>query len=322
MDQEKMSLQEKVLFILEDQKGKSISGEAIANEMGVSRTAVWKAIKNLRIKGYTIQGATNQGYCLAIKNNIISVAGVRGYLDERYKKFSIYVYDNLESTNLHAMLMALNGTKEETIIIAKELADSTGQQELELKSSGGLYFSLLIGQYLDIDQVALVPSIGVAVCVAIERLTENLIPSLRWIDDIYINQEKVGGIRIDSLLNLETKENKVAVIGVNIDYEKINKLTKTTVGYNDKEIEKNALIAEIINQIMYSITEILQKQVMSEYKEKIQIIGKKIRIDNTNKETIGIVTDVLDDGSLLLESDGKQRQTVRYSENLIINVLD
>lgn len=238
MDQEKMSLQEKVLFILEDQKGKSISGEAIANEMGVSRTAVWKAIKNLRIKGYTIQGATNQGYCLAIKNNIISVAGVRVYLDERYKKFSIYVYDNLESTNLHAMLMALNGTKEETIIIAKELADSTGQQELELKSSGGLYFSLLIGQYLDIDQVALVPSIGVAVCVAIERLTENLIPSLRWIDDIYINQEKVGGIRIDSLLNLETKENKVAVIGVNIDYEKINKLTKTTVGYNDKEIEK------------------------------------------------------------------------------------
>lgn len=82
------------------------------------------------------------------------------------------------------------------------------------------------------------------------------------------------------------------------------------------------MIAEIINQIMYSITEILQKQVMSEYKEKIQIIGKKIRIDNTNKETIGIVTDVLDDGSLLLESDGKQRQTVRYSENLIINVLD
>ena len=212
--------------------------------------------------------------------------------------------------------------KEQGIIIAKELADSTGQQELELKSSGGLYFSLLIGQYLDIDQVALVPSIGVAVCVAIERLTENLIPSLRWIDDIYINQEKVGGIRIDSLINLETKENKVAVIGVNIDYEKINKLTKTTVEYNDKEIEKNALIAEIINQIMYSITEILQKQVMSEYKEKIQIIGKKIRIDNTNKETIGIVTDVLDDGSLLLESDGKQRQTVRYSENLIINVLD
>mgnify|MGYP004643070961 CR=1 FL=1 len=322
MDQEKMSLQEKILFILEDQKGKSISGEAIANEMGVSRTAVWKAIKNLRIKGYTIQGATNQGYCLAIKNDIISVAGVRVYLDERYKKISIYIYDNLESTNLHAMLMALNGTKEETIIIAKELADSTGQQELELKSSGGLYFSLLIGQYLDIDQVALVPSIGVAVCVAIERLTENLIPSLRWIDDIYINQEKVGGIRIDSLINLETKENKVAVIGVNIDYEKINKLTKTTVEYNDKEIEKNALIAEIINQIMYSITEILQKQVMSEYKEKIQIIGKKIRIDNTNKETIGIVTDVLDDGSLLLESDGKQRQTVRYSENLIINVLD
>lgn len=322
MDQEKMSLQEKILFILEDQKGKSISGEAIANETGVSRTAVWKAIKNLRIKGYTIQGATNQGYCLAIKNDIISVAGVRVYLDERYKKISIYIYDNLESTNLHAMLMALNGTKEETIIIAKELADSTGQQELELKSSGGLYFSLLIGQYLDIDQVALVPSIGVAVCVAIERLTENLIPSLRWIDDIYINQEKVGGIRIDSLINLETKENKVAVIGVNIDYEKINKLTKTTVGYNDKEIEKNALIAEIINQIMYSITEILQKQVMSEYKEKIQIIGKKIRIDNTNKETIGIVTDVLDDGSLLLESDGKQRQTVRYSENLIINVLD
>lgn len=322
MDQEKMSLQEKILFILEDQKGKSISGEAIANEMGVSRTAVWKAIKNLRIKGYTIQGATNQGYCLAIKNDIISVAGVRVYLDERYKKISIYIYDNLESTNLHAMLMALNGTKEETIIIAKELADSTGQQELELKSSGGLYFSLLIGQYLDIDQVALAPSIGVAVCVAIERLTENLIPSLRWIDDIYINQEKVGGIRIDSLINLETKENKVAVIGVNIDYEKINKLTKTTVEYNDKEIEKNALIAEIINQIMYSITEILQKQVMSEYKEKIQIIGKKIRIDNTNKETIGIVTDVLDDGSLLLESDGKQRQTVRYSENLIINVLD
>ncbi|WP_027400211.1 HTH domain-containing protein [Anaerovorax odorimutans] len=59
---------DKVLKILEENKGNSVSGENLAEIIGVSRSAVWKAINELRKEGYFIEAITNKGYYLDTKN--------------------------------------------------------------------------------------------------------------------------------------------------------------------------------------------------------------------------------------------------------------
>ena len=72
-----MNTAEKVLFILESNKGSYTSGAEMARQCEVSRNAVWKAIRDLREKGYCIEASSNKGYRLNCNNDIISVEGIK-----------------------------------------------------------------------------------------------------------------------------------------------------------------------------------------------------------------------------------------------------
>ena len=67
-----MSTKSKLLELLEKQKGSYLSGEELAQQLDISRTAVWKAMKSLRQEGYQIQAVTNKGYALCQENDILS----------------------------------------------------------------------------------------------------------------------------------------------------------------------------------------------------------------------------------------------------------
>lgn len=62
-----MSVKDEVLKELENNKGDYISGGQLADNLGVSRNSVWKAIKALEKSGYEINAIPNKGYCLAEK---------------------------------------------------------------------------------------------------------------------------------------------------------------------------------------------------------------------------------------------------------------
>ena len=77
-----MLLKNSVLKVLEENKGKTISGAYIANTLNLSRTSIWKAINALRNEGYVINAVTNKGYSLATDTDIISKEGIALYLNK------------------------------------------------------------------------------------------------------------------------------------------------------------------------------------------------------------------------------------------------
>ncbi|HJK20669.1 MAG TPA: biotin operon repressor, partial [Methanocorpusculum sp.] len=60
-----MTTKASVLRILEENRDRFFSGEEIASMLGVSRSAVWKAVKSLEADGYAVSAVTNKGYCLS-----------------------------------------------------------------------------------------------------------------------------------------------------------------------------------------------------------------------------------------------------------------
>ena len=72
-----MSTKDTVLALFEKNKGFFISGERIAEELNISRTAVWKAVKKLQSEGYEIKAVTNRGYCLDKESDVLTVRGIR-----------------------------------------------------------------------------------------------------------------------------------------------------------------------------------------------------------------------------------------------------
>ncbi|MEG0648815.1 MAG: biotin operon repressor, partial [Oscillospiraceae bacterium] len=72
-----MTTKEKLLTFLSLKQGKYFSGEDIANELCISRTAVWKAVKSLQGEGYVINAVTNKGYCLSAENDVLSASAIK-----------------------------------------------------------------------------------------------------------------------------------------------------------------------------------------------------------------------------------------------------
>ncbi|HPE15568.1 MAG TPA: biotin operon repressor, partial [Oscillospiraceae bacterium] len=71
---------EAVLALLDEARGRYLSGEEMALRLAVSRAAVWKAVRALREEGYPIAAAPNRGYALAETADVLSAPGIRKYL--------------------------------------------------------------------------------------------------------------------------------------------------------------------------------------------------------------------------------------------------
>lgn len=98
MEGNRVTIKEKVAELLLRHRGEYISGEEMARHLGVSRAAVWKAVKQLESEGMCIQAATNRGYALSDAADILSPACISGYL-RHPEVFAIQVEKTLDSTN-------------------------------------------------------------------------------------------------------------------------------------------------------------------------------------------------------------------------------
>ena len=123
-----MSVKDSVLSTLQKNRGDYVSGESISGDLGVSRAAVWKAIRSLRDEGYRINAVTNRGYSLAGEGSGITADEIRSHLPARYKGNGIYVYGVLDSTNIKARQMADGAADRTADGAADRTADGTADR--------------------------------------------------------------------------------------------------------------------------------------------------------------------------------------------------
>ena len=121
-----MGTKDQVLRMLEDQRDRQGSGARLAEELGVTRNAVWKAVEALRAEGYVIDAATNRGYRLAQENDLLSPASIERFLPDGHP-FGITVRKRVDSTNAEARRRALEGAPEGAVVVAEEQTAGRGR---------------------------------------------------------------------------------------------------------------------------------------------------------------------------------------------------
>ena len=100
-----MTVKSRLLEILEKEKGETLSGEKLAEELHCTRAAIWKAVKSLREEGYMIEAGPNKGYMLVKANDRLSVEAIRPFLS--FPEVYIKVYQEVDSTNMQRKRLLL-----------------------------------------------------------------------------------------------------------------------------------------------------------------------------------------------------------------------
>lgn len=289
-----MTTKEKLLELLEKNRGKYVSGEEISNALAVSRTAIWKAINSLRNEGYEITAVHNKGYCLSNDTDILSVQGITKYLDYP-ENLDIQVYNTVDSTNTMLKNLATEGAKEGTCIIAAEQTAGRGRigRKFYSPSGTGVYLSLLLrpGDVPASKSINITTMAAVAVCMAIEDVTGKN-PGIKWVNDVFLDNKKVCGILTEGALSMENGYLEYIVLGVGFNAylpegEGFPEELKQIAGaiYDSQVSEgKNLLAAKFLNHFQELYNEADEKRYYEEYKKCCFVIGKAINVI-TPKET-------------------------------------
>ena len=132
-----MGVREEILGILEDGRGEFFSGEELAARLGVSRSAVWKAVRQLEKEGYRFDAVTGRGYSLRSESDVISAEGIRKYLGENAGRFDIRTYKTITSTNTVLKEMAADGAAEGTVLAASSQSAGKGRMSRRFHSPDG-----------------------------------------------------------------------------------------------------------------------------------------------------------------------------------------
>ena len=93
-----MNVKNKLLDALANAGNEYISGAALAAQLGVSRNAVWKAVKALSAEGYGIESAPSRGYRLTSDNNRLAAEFITPFLRTNALGRVISVYSEIDST--------------------------------------------------------------------------------------------------------------------------------------------------------------------------------------------------------------------------------
>ena len=301
-----MATKDVVLAFLEQHRGRFVSGPELADALGVSRTAVWKAIQSLDAEGHTITAVKNKGYRLEMNSDQLSEAGLHIFLPERYASLPVVLFEKTDSTNTQAKRLSLEGAEHGTIVLACEQTAGRGRSGKSFFSpQSGLYITVILKPPAGMaDPQKITIAAAVAVCRAIEAQTA-LVPKIKWVNDVYLDGKKICGILTEAVTDFESGgiESIVVGIGVNcvIPAECIPPELRGIVGaLNAEGLSRNRLAADIAASVLDAFGDLEAPALIEEYRRRSFLYGREISFTRNGERLSGTVTGISDAGNLLV----------------------
>lgn len=313
-----MSVKEALLKTLAENKESYSSGAALAGKLGVSRNAVWKAVKSLEADGYSIESVTSKGYRLSADNNRLSEKFISAKLTAKSLGKSIKVYDEIDSTNSAAKEMGTAGAAHGTVIIAEKQTMGRGRlgRTFVSPSGTGLYMSIIIRPEINLEDAGFITSTAaVAVAEAVEKLIDREV-QIKWVNDLYMNERKICGILTEASLGLEMKSLDMAVIGIGINVRSVKdvmpeELSSIATSIEDETgiaVDRNELCAEVLNRLEYWLDKIESHEFLFEYRRREYLTGKLITANVGGETLVGNALGIDNNANLMIElPDGEIR---------------
>jgi len=318
-----MDLKHQVLKILEENRGCYINGARLADELYVTRSAVWKAIKALQKDNYRIEAIPNRGYRLLPDNDIVSAESISPYLKPSATHYQLEVRHSVGSTNTIAKEMAAKGAKEGTVIIALEQTHGRGRMGRSFYSpkGSGIYLSVILRPKLSIEDSLLITTCAaVAVARAIETVAA-VEAQIKWVNDIYLAGKKVCGILTEASLDFESGGLEYAVVGIGINIaaagfpDEIKDIAGSIFSEKPKDKPVSSmLVAEILNNISEMASAITDKKYLDEYRKRSFLIGKDIYIIRGSQIIKARAVDIDDQARLVVEYEDHTKEALNSGE--------
>ena len=316
-----MMMDEEILRLLRSHPSDFVSGEEISRLLKLSRTAIWKRVRNLRTLGYVIEALPRRGYRLIQSPDLLLPSEIDPLLRTEWMGKKVHYFNSVDSTNSTAYQLALDGAKEGEVVIGESQEKGRGRLGRQWVSPPflNLYLSVVLRPKIPPHQASLITFMAaVAAAETIERHS-GLTPSIKWPNDLLLREKKVAGLLNE--IHSETDRIHFIILGMgvnlNMDAKEFPKDIRTQAtslkAEKGRPVSRKAFAALLLEELERWYDIFLKEggaPVLKAWRDRAQIQGKEVRVTSFDEVLIGRAVDVDSDGALILETRGGERKRI------------
>ena len=289
-----------------------VSGQELCNKFGVSRTAVWKAINQLKENGYEIEAVQNKGYHLLSAPDIMNKTELESIHATEWAGCEIYYFDSIDSTNTKAKELAEEGHPSGTLVVADRQTAGKGRRgrSWESPTGIGIFMTLMLKPEINPNNASMLTLVAaMATTRAIRRVTG--VPALiKWPNDIVMNGKKVCGILTEMSAQFDYINHIVIGIGINVhneDFpEEIAKTASSLYLESGQHIHRASLIEAFLEEFEDVYAEYLKTEDMEglqkEYEAMLVNRGRQVRVLDPKEPFEGKAMGITKKGELIVDT--------------------
>ena len=289
-----------------------VSGQELCNKFGVSRTAVWKAINQLKENGYEIEAVQNKGYHLLSAPDIMDKTELESIHATEWAGCEIYYFDSIDSTNPKAKELAEEGHPSGTLVVADRQTAGKGRRgrSWESPTGIGIFMTLMLKPEINPNNASMLTLVAaMATTRAIRRVT-GVPAMIKRPNDIVMNGKKVCGILTEMSAQFDYINHIVIGIGINVhneDFpEEIAKTASSLYLESGQHIHRASLIEAFLEEFEDVYAEYLKTEDMEglqkEYDAMLVNRGRQVRVLDPKEPFEGKAMGITKKGELIVDT--------------------
>lgn len=309
-----------ILKLLKETDG-YISGQELCEKFGVSRTAVWKVINQLKEEGYEIEAVRNKGYILKGSADVLSKEELESTIHTKWAGTQVAFLEETDSTNNEIRRLAEQGAPHGTLAVAERQLGGKGRRGRVWTSPAGvgIWMSMLLRPQIDPMAASMLTLVmALSTRRGIEKAT-GLKSEIKWPNDLVLNKKKICGILTEMSTELMEIQYVIPGTGINVNQMEFPddiKATATSLRIESGKIQKRSeIIAAIMEAFEGYYDTFIETQDMSglieEYNANLVNLGNEVCVLDPAGEYRGVSEGINKEGALLVRlSDGTLKEII------------
>lgn len=301
-----------ILKYLREEQG-YLSGQELCERLGVSRTAVWKVIRQLQEDGYEIEAVRNRGYRLVEGGDVFTETELKSVIDTRVAGQNLVFLDFVDSTNTRAKQLAESGSPDGTLVVAESQSAAKGRRGRSWMAPAGtgVWFSLLLRPQIEPEHASMLTLVA---AMAVEKgihVATGLEGRIKWPNDIVVDGKKVCGILTEMSADMDCVNHVVVGIGINANIREFPEELKDKATSLLLSSGQTVNRAELLNAVLQAWEEYYGKYLQTEdlsllaeaYNALLAGLGGRVKVLAPKGEYTGISRGINRLGELLVERE-------------------